>query len=348
MAKVTLADVARAAGVGIATASRALAVRKHRDVSDTTRAAVRQVADELGYRPSVAARAFRSRDFHAVSILVPEGLWGWWEPAVRAADAAAREQGYLAFVQPVLARPGQGGDAAHLIARLVDVPTEGVLIFGSAGDRGMVAVAESLRLPVVAIDSLSHDVMVPTFAVDSQAGMEQATQHLLDRGRRHIAYVGSAGDAHYQRLRVAGYRSALASAGLPPEVRMIVRDEAALDRGAPLHPPFDALVASGVRLDAVVCETDSAVPGVFRSLRRRGRRVPEDVAVVGFDDADVAVALDPPLTTVRQPYERLGGLAIETLIRDIEGGHTPVGRVLIEPTLTVRDSSGARPTTNSR
>lgn len=343
MARVTLNDVSRTAGVSIATASRALSPREHPDVSRETRERLRAVADELGYRPSLAARAFRRRDFHAVSIVVPDGQWGWWEPAVRAAYGAARAQGCNAFVQPTTALRDDSGDVADVIAALAEVPTEGVLLFGSAADSRMLASAETLRLPVVAIDNAADEVVVPTFAADSRRGVQLAVEHLLDLGRRRIAYVGSDGDLLFQRERRESHRSTLVAAGITADPELVVQDLSADDPAVDVLPAVEALLASDASVDAVLCESDAVAASVLRSLRRAGRRVPEDVSVVGFDDSPLALALDPPLTTVHQPYEQLGRDAIELLLQQIDGAQAPVGRTRLAPTLTVRASTRRAP-----
>jgi LacI family transcriptional regulator len=340
MARVTLADVAHAAGVGVATASRALSPREHPDVSAATRERIRAVADELGYRPSLAARTFRNRDFRAVSIVVPDGQWGWWEPAVRAAHGAARARGCTTFVQPTTALRGDSGDVADVIAGLSDVPTEGVLVFGSAGDPRMLDSARSLRLPVVAIDNAADEILVPTFSVDSRHGVQAAIEHLVALGRSRIAYVGAPGGLRFQRERRDAYRSALAAAGLGPELGLMIEDPAAGDVSSLVLPRVEELLASGPEVDALLCESDRAAARVLRSLRRAGRRVPEDVSVVGFDDAEIARDLDPPLTTVRQPFEQLGSTAIELLLSIVEGAPAPAERSILAPDLVVRASTG--------
>ena len=339
MARVTLADVARTAGVGVATASRALSPREHPDVSAATRERIRAVADELGYRPSLAARTFRNRDFRAISIVVPDGQWGWWEPAVRAAHGTARAQGCSAFVQPTTALRGDDGDVADVIAGLAEVPTEGVLLFGSAGDPRMLETARSLRLPVVAIDNAADEILVPTLTVDSERGMREAVEHLLALGRTRIGYIGADGDLRFQRERRAAYRSALADGGIAADAESMVGAPAADDASALVLPEVEALLTAGPAVDALVCESDRAAAKVLRSLRRAGRRVPEDVSMVGFDDAEVARDLDPPLTTVRQPFEQLGTEAVDLLLAIVGGAPATVERRVLAPSLVVRAST---------
>ena len=353
--RVTLSDVSKRAGVGIATVSRALAPQDHPDVSPETRARIRLVADELGYRPSVTARALRNHDYRAVSIMVPEETWGWFDSAVRGAFAAADEHGYRTLVQP-FANPGQyspgngfrganssagPSTAASLVSSLVEVPAEGLLIFGSAHDAEVVEEARRLRLPFVAVDDVAHEVLVPTVVTDSRAGARLGVEHLVSLGRRRIAYVGSDYDAYYVRERQLGYRDALADGGISFDPALVVTCPDTINESLRVHPNFEALLASRPDIDAVFCEADQIAAPVLRSLRVAGLSVPADVSVVGFDDERAALLLDPPLTSVRQPYEELGRRALDTLLKAIRGESVPVGRELVPPRLVVRESTAA-------
>lgn len=289
MARVTLADVARAAGVGVATASRALSAKENPDVSP---------------RP-----------------------------------AAARAQGVTACVQPTTAARRDSGDVVDVIAGLAEVPTEGVLILGSAGDARMLETAQSLRLPVVAIDNAADEVLVPTVGVDNRLGVLLGMRHLIAQGRRCIAYVGTGGDRPFHHARREGYREALAEAGLALDPVLMLEDPSADDASQPLLPAVEELLDSGTEIDAILCESDGGAAPVLRSLHRAGLIVPADVGVVGVDDSAVAVALDPPLTTVRQPFEQLGESSIEMLLGLISGAAPAPGRTLLPPSLVVRAST---------
>src|SRR5580765_5504559 len=268
--RVTLADVSKRAGVGIATVSRALAPQDHPDVNSETRARIRLVADELGYRPSVTARALRNHDYRAVSIMVPEETWGWFDPAVRGAFAAADESGYRTLVQPFAnpgqysprndarraGSPGRSSTAASLVSSLVEVPAEGLLIFGSAYDAKVVEAARRLRLPFVAIDDVAHEVLVPTVVTDSRAGARLGVEHLLSLDRRKIAYVGSDYDAYYVKERRLGYRAALADAGVAFDPALMVTCPDTLDQSLPVYPNFERFLASRPDIDGIFCEAD--------------------------------------------------------------------------------------------
>jgi len=333
--RVTLADVSKAAGVGIATVSRALAAEPHPDVSAATRERIRSVADELGYRPSVTARILRNGGYRALSVIVPDDLWGWWEPVVVSAFHAADERGYHVLVHPIA---GQQGGAAGVIAALANIPTDGILIFGSTTDPGVKDAADALRLPIVAIDDALKDTILPTISVDNVQGARMAVEHLVNQGRRSIAYVGSAGDAAFSSDREQGYREAVAAAGLPVDDALVVHCTDSENESLVTFPEFDAFLAAHPEIDAIFCEFDLMAAPVLRTLRRAGRTVPDDIALIGFDDERAAQLVDPPLTTIRQPYEEMGALAVATLV-DRANTTGAAERILVTPTLKRRQSA---------
>jgi DNA-binding LacI/PurR family transcriptional regulator len=340
VARVTLADVSREVGLGVATVSRALAVDPHPDVSEVTRERVRKVADRLGYRPSISARVLRSGGYHALSVIVPDFEWGWWEPAIRAAFTEAATHGYQVLVHPVA---GQTGGASAVVESLGSVPTEGVLLFGSANDPDVHAAATALRLPVVTIDDVSNQVLFPTITVDSRIGMREATDHLLRLGRRRIVYFGTGNstDTFFARQRLAGYKEALEAADLPIDPAFIVEWAGALppDESGEYSPSFEEFLRSGVDFDAVVLEFDLLGAPLLRSLDAAGIKVPSDVAVVGFDDERAALLLSPQLTTMRQPYEQMSVRAVNMLLQAVRGETLQISRQLTSPTLIRRRSA---------
>ena len=203
----------------------------------------------------------------------------------------------------------------------------------------MLATAQSLRLPVVAIDNAADEVLVPTFGVDNRLGVLLGMRHLVEQGRRRIAYVGTGGDLPFHRARRDGYREALAEAGIDLDPALLLEDPSADAVATPLLAPVEELLASGAEVDAMLCESDGGAAPLLRSLRRAGRSVPGDVGVVGFDDSVHAVALDPPLTSIRQPFEQLGAEAMDQLLALVGGASAEPGRTLLAPELVVRAST---------
>jgi LacI family transcriptional regulator len=340
--KVTLTDVARVAGVGIATVSRALG--DHPDTSAATRDRIRSIARELGYRPSVTARALRTGGFHAISAIVPDTGWGWWEPVVIAAFQAASAQGYHLMVHPIA---GVEGGVASVVEGLANVPTEGVILISVADQDGVRAACDRISLPAVAIDDTSRHLRFPAVSPRNRAGAHDAVTHLIENGRRDIVLLRGDtaatqhewGDGLFLDDRVAGYADALGEAAIPYDPELDLRCADPFDETKATWPELDRLLSTGRRVDGVFCIADLMAAPALRTLRRHGLRVPEDVAVVGFDDERAAQLYDPQLTTVRQPYDEMGRTSVEMLLRMIAGETVPEERHELSTALVVREST---------
>lgn len=343
--RVTLTDVSRAAGVGAATVSRALG--DHPDVSASTRERVREVAQRLGYRPSIAARALRSGGFRAISAIVPDAAWGWWEPVVHAASDAAAAAGYQLMVHPVA---GVDGGAASVVESLANMPTEGVIVISVPDQDSVRRACDDIGLPAVAIDDTARDIRFPTVSPRNREGAQAVVTHLISAGRSSIALLRGTlarseaqwGAGLFIDEREAGYRAALATAGMDIDEDLIVDVADPFAETADTWPELDALLRSGKHIDAVFCIADLMAPPTYRSLRRQGLSVPDDVAVAGFDDERAALLVDPQLTTVRQPYDGLGTTAVDLLLRRIAGEVVPIVRHELSTKLVERPSSGGR------
>ncbi|MFH8253262.1 LacI family DNA-binding transcriptional regulator [Microbacterium sp. B2969] len=342
--RVTLSDVARAAGVGMATVSRAMG--DHPDVSSSTRERIRAVAHELGYRPSVAARALRSGGFRAISVIVPDNQWGWWEPVAHACVETAAEAGYQVLVHPV--GGGEGG-LAGAIDGLSNVPTEGVIVISVPDQKSVREACDRIGIPGVAIDDSSADICFPSISADNYAGAREVIEHLIETGRSRVVFVrprlsGGApvwGDAFYLQERERAYRDVLAEAGLEIDESLII--DTAFDETAPGCPELGELLDRDVAVDAIFCSFDQLAATVLRELAARGLRVPEDIAVAGFDDERTAVLVTPQLTTARQPYAEMGRTAADLLLQSLAETAPPVRRYEFPTQLVVRASTVSTP-----
>lgn len=341
--RVTLADVSQAAGVGVATVSRAMG--DHPDVSEATRDRIRTIARELGYRPSVAARALRRSGFRAISVIVPSTVWSWWELIADACIETASAAGYQVLMHPVR----RGETAAEVIAGLSNVPTEGVIVIGVPDQKSVRAACDRVGIPGVAIDDSSVDIHFPSISAANYAGAREVVEHLLHLGRSRIAFVRPRftggepvwGGLYYVQEREKAYRDALTSAGIPIDEELIV--ETVYDVAAPGCPELGELFDHGHSVDAVFCTFDILAATVLHELAARGHRVPDDVAVAGFDDERTAVLVTPQLTTVRQPYTDMGRTAAELLLRALSDSPPAVQRYEFPTRLIVRGSTDANP-----
>jgi DNA-binding LacI/PurR family transcriptional regulator len=332
----TSADVAARAGVSRTTVSFVLNGRTDVQIPAGTWRKVEEAARELGYHPNSPARQLaggqsltlgfvlrQSAEQVAADALLSETLWGL--------ASAARSGGYRVLVEPLA--PGDGTYADLLRSQRVD----GLVVSGPRTDDDELTELVREGFPVV-LQGSRPDLDAPSIDVDNAAGACGAVSHLVEAGHRVIACVTNAPLAYTAATeRVAGYRRALAEAGIAPDPRLVV--EGSFD-AASGHTAMATLLQRLVP-SAVFVASDVVAFGVLRALRDAKLRVPEDVSVVGFDDIALAEHFDPPLTTVRLPAHALGAAAGRALM-DRVAGRPVEHRTLLPTQLIVRDSTATR------
>lgn len=334
--RVTLDDVAREAAVSKTTASRALAQVEHPDVGAVTRDRVRDVAQRLGYRPSATARALRTGRFKTLSVLTPVGEWAWWEPMLQGAAAEAERLGFQLLVHP-LRTSADGLDA--VLSKVQELPTDGLLLVTLGPLSAYSAKLQNLGMPFVLIDDKGDYPWAATVCGNNREGGYQATRHLLECGRRRIAVIAPEGDVWYVRERIDGYRSALREAGLQVQEDLILISNEPYSRSLPWSPAVEHLLAKKLQFDGIFALNDFLAAPALRSLRRAGLEVPADISIVGFDDERAAELVDPPLSTIHQPFVSMGETAVRLLIRALEQKTLQPGRRELPVQLVVRESS---------
>ena len=317
-------DVARRAGVSQSTVSLVLSGKSAGRISARTEAAVRQAADELGYRLNVAARTLRTGLTRTVAMVVTDVTHPFFGPVLRGAQAAAWRAGYAVTLVDVANDPDR--ERASFEA-LRAGPADGYMFF-------TVDPPEGSGERVVAIE-VSPPGM-PFVRVDTERGTDIAIDHLIGLGHERIGHLGSELDAETFRIRREHMLRRLAAAGLEP-----CGYERAAFRFDDAHVAALALLRRDVRPTAVYCDDDLLAGGVYLAARDLGLRIPDDLSVVGFDDLPFAKVFEPPLTTIAIDPEELGAIAFELLAALMEG-EEPDGRILpVE--LVVRGSTGPPP-----
>lgn len=322
-----MSDVAALAGVSHQTVSRVL--NDHPSVRPETRTRVLDAIAVLGYRRNLAARALVTRRTGSIGVVTPgSALFGPTSTLV-ALEQAARDVGRYVSVATLRSfGPEEVVPAVeHFLAQGVD----GVVVVAPRTDT--VAAVGSVRapVPVVVVSSAPDLADVRTVAVDQQAGGRAATQHLLAAGRRRVAHVAGPPEWFDARDRLRGWREALVAADLPVPAPLPAGWSAADGYAVGRH-----LVETGVP-DAVFAANDQLALGLLHAFREAGVRVPDDVAVVGFDDEPGSAFAAPPLTTVRQGFDELGERTVRVVVEALDGGG--VTRELIAPELVVRASA---------
>ena len=321
-------EVAAAAGVSRQTVSRVL--NDHPSIRPETRERVLAAMAELNFRPNRAARMLTTARSRTIGVLASSAssLFG---PAssIDAVEQAARDAGYFVTVAHAasLAAADLGAAVDHLGAQSV----EGVIVIAPQRAVQEAMAAFSLEVPSVTLHGagLAGDDGV---FVDQVEGARLATRHLLDRGHTRIAHLGGPGDWSEARARRDGFVSELAAAGLDP---VLSREG---DWTAASGAAIGAELLADPDLTAVFSSNDQMALGLLHAAREHGRRVPEDLAVVGFDDIPEAAFFAPPLTTVRQDFPELGRRGVARLVALIEGRELAFAEP-VAPTLVVRDSA---------
>jgi LacI family transcriptional regulator, repressor for deo operon, udp, cdd, tsx, nupC, and nupG len=321
--RVTSVDVAREAGCSQSTVSLVLSGKASGRVSDATADSVRRAARELGYRPNVAARALRSGATRAVGLVVPDVTNPFFARVLRGAQRAARETGHAVAL---LETPGAEAAGEPLPSGAVD----GFLFFAAEPPP---SVRRDPHLRSVVVDATSDEV--PFVRLDVETGTTAAVEHLLALGHRRIGHVRADVDEETFRARRRALARTLRAAGEDPADHPSAAAEVGFQTA---RVAARELLAADPRPTALLCDDDLMAGGAYLAARELGLAIPGDVAIVGFDDLDFAVVLDPPLTTVRADAEDLGAQAFEVLAELLAGG-APSSRILgVE--LVVRDSTG--------
>ncbi|WP_089154299.1 LacI family DNA-binding transcriptional regulator [Micromonospora sp. NBS 11-29] len=327
--KITIATIARLAGVSIPTVSRVVNGRS--DVSPQTRARVEELLTRHGYR----RRPPSMRSSSGLIDLVFNDLDSPWAvEIIRGVEDVAHAAGVGTVVSAIHRRSSSARQWLHNIRTR---STEGIIFVTSTLEPLLQAELRRLNIPVVIVDPAGvPPQQAPTIGATNWAGSLRATEHLLGLGHRRIGFIAGPPHLMCSRARLDGYRAALEAAGLGVDDRLI----------RPGNFYHEAGFAGGNRLlslpdppSAIFAASDQMALGVYEAVRRRGLRVPDDVSVVGFDDLPEVRWCSPPLTTVRQPLAEMGALAARTVLRLAQGERVDSPRVELATELVVRDSA---------
>ncbi|WP_028230554.1 LacI family DNA-binding transcriptional regulator [Paraburkholderia mimosarum] len=329
----SIAAVAERAGVSVATVSRVL--NGHTNVRAATRERVLAEIESSGYRVNELARNLRTAESRLLLTMVPDFGNPFYAEIVRGIDSVARQHGFFLLLCDTGADAGRERSYFDLLRRH---RADGAICLDPATVQHALA-AEATALPWVACCEFDPDVGVPYVGIDNYRAAHDAVRHLIARGRRRVALINSDEHYLYAQQRRDGWRGALAEAGIVARDAWRVNVNCLdYDAGARAAAALMQLPA-GEAPDAIFAVSDTLAVGVVNGLRGVGRRVPHDVAVVGFDDIALAAQIDPPLTTIAQPMRELGETAARLLLRRFADPRACVPGVLLPHRLVVRESA---------
>ncbi|MFF0875170.1 LacI family DNA-binding transcriptional regulator [Micromonospora aurantiaca (nom. illeg.)] len=328
----TLEAVARLAGVSRATVSRV--VNGSTTVAEPIRQAVRRAVEELGYVPNLAARSLVTQRTDSVALVMPEAATRVFsdDQVFPGIIRGAAQELETADKQLVLMLAGSPAGHERVERYTTGRHVDGVLFASLHGEDPLPGRLARLGIPVVCSGRPLDGADVPYVDVDHTGGVSTAVEHLIASGRRRIATIAGPQDMVAGIERLIGYRTAITEAGLP---ELVAYGDFTRESGT---AAMRELLAADPELDAVFAASDLMAHAALRTLREAGRRVPEDVAVIGFDDIETAAYTEPPLTTVRQPIVELGRSMTRQLLRIAAGEE--VEQALVLPTeLVLRESA---------
>ena len=332
----TLRDVAAAARVHPATASRALNPGTRLLVSEETARRVTEAAERLGYRPNPVARSLRTRRSHTIGVLIPDLNNPLFPPIVRGLEDRLATRGYVALIG------NTDGDPARermvfdqMRARHVD----GFVLATATLHSPILAEAAEADLPVVLMNRTAQGYPFSSVSADNEQGVRSAVAHLVSLGHTRIGHIAGPQDISTGLARLRGFLDGMRTHGLSAGDGQVVY-ASALSLAEGLRCGRELLDADS-GLTAIVAGNDMLAVGCYGAFDELGLRCPQDVSVIGFNDMPFIDRLRPPLSTVRFPHYQLGTEAAKLLLERIETGDGPVKILYLAPELVVRGSTMA-------
>lgn len=339
----TLEQIAALAGVSRSTVSRV--INDHPSVDPDTRERVLRVIREQDYHPNGAARALASRRSHIIGLVIPQAMSAvftdpYFPILIQGVSTACEERDYYLLLSFPSITPAEG------LTRVVrGAHLDGLVVATSLSDSAQIAHLSRSGTPFVLVGRSTFDGPITSVDVDNVRGGAMAVQHLLRLGYTAIATITGPRDLTSAADRRDGYLAAMRQARLDPPEGYVQEGDYSEWSGT---RAMETLLRLRNRPEAVFVASDSMAIGALKAVRAAGLRVPDDIALVGFDDIPVASALEPPLTTVRQPIYGLGYTAASVLLDNLlraPGGERPLSegqRILLPTELVVRESCGQR------
>jgi LacI family transcriptional regulator len=331
----TLEDVARISGYSRSTVSRV--INGDPNVNENTRRKILEVVQQLNFQPNLAARSLAAGHTRVLGLVIPRGVGiiftdPFFPQLIQGVSSACTALDYSVMLW--LAEPDYERRTARRI--LYNGLVDGVIVASQLMDDPIITSLEETSLPFILVGRHPSNTRVNYIDVDNRTASRDAVLHLLHLGRRRVATITGPRNMISGLDRYLGYKDALTERGLALKPELVAEGDFSDESGyLSMQTLFEA------QPDAVFAHSDIMAVGALRALHEAGKRVPEDVAVIGFDDLPIAAQSNPPLTTVLQPTARVGILAAETLIDIIDHPETQPRRILLPTELVIRASCGA-------
>lgn len=337
MARVSIKDIAKAAGVSYSTVSRAL--NNQPTISQEVRTRVQALAQSMGYSPNALAQGLLSHRTHTIGVIITTISDRFFVDIFKGIEEEAKATDISVFLAI------SNNDPEHEIKIIENFNrrrVDGVIVAASRLSHDYANRLEQILIPIVVVN---HQVEgefhnLYSICVDDYAGGQQAMQHLLGLGHRRIGYIGMSNRPASNQHRLNAYLDALKAHGITPKASWVGIDQTAdegdlqgdMKAGQSLAP---RLIRAGVT--ALFCYCDTVAIGAMMACRQMGLEIPKDISIIGFDDNDLCEIVYPPLATIRQPKYEMGKMAMGMLLSGL--AKKPVENRMIQPTLVIRDST---------
>lgn len=330
----TIADVAKKAGVSIATVSRVL--NGTAPVIDETAERIRAAIAELNYAPRPAARVLAGRRTDTIGLALPDISGAFFSPMLRGIEAGAHEADFDLLIHSTRSsRPHHRPFRA-----LGEHNTDGLIVFPEGMDEAEIRRLFGLEFPLVLMHLTPPEgLSIPMITVENKSGAQALVEHLITvHNCRRIAFLQGPEGHEDSEWRERGYREALQNHQIPFDPILVAKGDFSAEVACAAVQEW---LLDGVEFDAIFAGDDESASGAMQALHEAGKHIPEEVAVVGFDDISFSKFLNPPLTTVRAPTEQVGLEAVRQLVKLIRHGSCDL-EVLLPTELVIRQSCGCK------
>lgn len=329
---VSIKDVAKEAGVSIATVSRVL--NDIDVVNEETKKKVQEAIKKLGYRPNIVARSLKTQKSRTIGIIIPDISNQFYPEIVRGAEDVANIYNY----NIMLCNTDLDIDKEMEYLRVLrEKMVDGVIYMSNSLEPVIIELIKNLELPVVLVETTDKANTFPSVTIDNDKAAFEATTYLINKGNKKIAYIGTHEDAvHASAFRFSGYKAALKEHNIELDEKLCYFGGLKADDG---YEGINAIISNkDAKFDAVFCASDEIAMGAINALREKGMRVPEDVDIMGFNDIYSASIFYPKLTTVVQPMYDMGSVGMRMLIKVINGAELMEHHFVLDHQIVERDS----------
>ena len=332
---VTMKDVARRAGVSVTTVSHV--VNGSRPVREEVRRRVLDALEALAYRRNALARSLRKKRSSTIGLILPDVTNPFFAEIARSIADAAESEGYSVIV---CNSDGRRNSEDAFLGMLSEKRADGVVLIETGPPRGDASALENGDLPLVTVDRSLPGANVDSVRIDNALGGRRAARHLLDLGHRHLACIAGPSHLTPSGERVTGFREELREQGFFLPEERIRRGTFQPESGYDITRRF---LEEDSRLTAIFACNDLMAFGAVRAAADLGKRVPDDLSVLGFDDIRLASFFNPPLTTVAQPRQEMGALAVRLLLERMADSTLSPRHLVLETRLVLRSSTAPPP-----